>query len=292
MEYIGQIWRPPSEASSLILQVTVGCSHNQCTFCTMYKAKKFYIKSMETIKAEIEEAAQLYPEVRRIFLADGDALQVPTKELLEILQFLQQCFPRITRVTTYASPKSILKKSVDELIQLKEAKLKMAYLGLESGHIEILKRIKKGVTPEMMIEAGQRLKQAGIKSSVTVILGLGGRSLTKEHARATALVVNAMQPNYLSALTLMVTPNTPIYEEIENEELILLDTLEIMQELYNLIEGINLPNPCIFRSNHASNYIAVNGTLPKDKERMLTELKDVLNHPKEYYLKEEWMRGL
>lgn len=292
MNYIGQIWRPPSEARSLILQVTVGCSHNQCTFCAMYKEKDFYIKSMEDIQGEIIKAAQLYPEQRRVFLADGDALRIPTHQLLEILHLLKESFPRLTRVTTYAGPESILEKSVAELQELHAADLKMAYLGLESGSLEVLKRVKKGATPEMMIEAARKLREAGIKSSVTVILGLGGLSLSELHAKETAQVVNAMNPNYLSALTLMVSPQMPLHREIEAKKFQLLDSYQALEELYQMLEQIHVTEPCIFRSNHASNYIAVNGTLPKDREKMLMDLKEVLDHPEEYHLKAEWMRGL
>ena len=292
MKYIGQIWRPPSEAKSLILQVTVGCSHNECTFCTMYKEKKFYLKPLNEIRADIKEAVKLYPNIRRIFLADGDALILPADNLLEILQLLYFSFPRLTRVTAYAGPKSILNKSNTELTRLREAGLKMVYLGLESGSAKILNKVKKGATPQMMCEAGEKLRKVGIKSSVTVILGLGGQEMSEEHAQDTAEVINVMQPNFLSALTLMLRPGAPIYQEILDRKLSLLTPLATIQELYNLVSGIEVNQPCIFRSNHASNYIAVAGTLPKDKERMLSNLADILQHPDQYYLKDEYNRGL
>lgn len=292
MEYIGQIWRPPSEATSLILQVTVGCSHNQCTFCVMYKEKEFYLKSLDEIKAGIKKAAQLYPDVRRIFLADGDAVIIPTDDLLEILRLLYVSFPRLTRVTAYAGPNSILKKSDQELQKLKEAGLKMVYLGLESGSAEILKKVKKGATPEMLGKAGQKLREVGLKSSVTVILGLGGQELSREHAQETAKVINVMQPNFLSALTLMLRPNAPIYHEVLQKKLTLLTPLATVEELYHLISQIDLSQPCIFRSNHASNYIAIAGTLPKDKTQLLNDLADIQKNPGQYYLKDESHRGL
>lgn len=292
MKYIGQIWRPPSEATSLILQVTVGCSHNKCTFCLMYKEKEFCQKSLDEIKADIQEAVHLYPNTRRIFLADGDAVIIPTDSLLVILQLLYASFPRLTRVTAYAGPKSILEKTDQELQKLREAGLKMVYLGLESGSEKILKKVKKGATPQMMSEAGRKLRRVGIKSSVTIILGLGGQELSEEHARDTAEVINVIQPNFLSALTLMLRAEAPIYQEILQQKLSLLTPLATVQELYNLISGIEVSSSCIFRSNHASNYIAVAGTLPKDKERMLSDLVDILSHPDQYYLKEEWNRGL
>lgn len=292
MNYVGQIWRPPSEAESLILQVTVGCSHNRCTFCVMYKDKEFYIKPLEDIRAEIADAARVLPGMRRIFLADGDALRIPTADLLQILQMLRKAFPRLTRVTTYAGPRSILDKSVEELTALREAGLKIAYLGLESGHPDILRQIKKGATPEEMIAAVKRLHAAGIKVSVTVILGLGGLERSEDHAKATADVVNAMLPDYLSALTLMVAPDTPLADDIHSGKFELLNPHQALQELYWLIEGTAVSEPCIFRSNHASNYFAVGGTLPKDREAMLAEIREVMGDLSGDELKPEWLRGL
>lgn len=292
MGHIGQIWRPPSEAKSLILQVTVGCSHNLCTFCVMYKEKEFCVKSIEEIKADINEAVQLYPAVRRIFLADGDALIMPTDDLLVVLKLLYSNFPRLTRVTAYAGPDSILKKSNQELQKLREAGLKMVYLGLESGSAKILQKVKKGATPQMISKAGQKLREAGLKSSVTVILGLGGQELSTEHAKETAHVINVMQPNFLSALTLMLRSDTPIYQEVLEKKLTLLTPLATIQELYHLINQLDLSKPCIFRSNHASNYIAVAGTLPKDKAQMLSDLTDILKNPCQYNLKDESNRRL
>ena len=292
MNYVGKMWRPPSEAKSLILQTTVGCSHNNCTFCIMYKEKDFYIKSMEEIKQEIEEASQAYPGMRRVFLADGDALKIPTEDLLTIMGWLDEAFPRLTRVTTYASPQSIQEKTVEELKELNQAGMKMAYLGLESGSAKVLKEVKKGATPEMMVDAGQKLKKAGIKASVTMILGLGGEKLSDEHARETAKVVNRMEPRFLSALTLMVDERAPLYQRIDQGEFRLLNPYQAIQELYTLIKHIDVEEPCIFRSNHASNYIAANGTLPKDKEDMLSDLKDVLDNPEKYHLKQEYLRSL
>ena len=292
MNYVGKMWRPPSEAKSLILQTTVGCSHNNCTFCIMYKEKDFYIKSMEEIKQEIEEASQAYPGMRRVFLADGDALKIPTEDLLTIMGWLDEAFPRLTRVTTYASPQSIQEKTVEELRELNQAGLKMAYLGLESGSAKFLKEFDKWVTLEMMVDAGQKLKKAGIKASVTMILGLGGEKLSDEHARETAKVVNRMEPRFLSALTLMVDERAPLYQRIDQGEFRLLNPYQAIQELYTLIKHIDVEEPCIFRSNHASNYIAANGTLPKDKEDMLSDLKDVLDNPEKYHLKQEYLRSL
>lgn len=292
MGYIGQIWRPPSEANSLILQVTVGCSHNLCTFCVMYKEKEFYVKSIEEIKIDINQAVQLYPAVRRIFLADGDALIMPTDDLLAVLKLLYSNFPRLTRVTAYAGPDSILKKSNQDLQKLREAGLKMVYLGLESGSAKILQKVKKGATPQMISKAGQKLREAGLKSSVTVILGLGGQELSTEHAKETAHVINVMQPNFLSALTLMLRSDTPIYQEVLEKKITLLTPLATIQELYHLINQLDLSKPCIFRSNHASNYIAVAGTLPKDKAQMLSDLTDILKNPCQYNLKDESNRRL
>jgi radical SAM superfamily enzyme YgiQ (UPF0313 family) len=273
----GMVFRPPSEANSLILRVTIGCSHNACTFCAMYKDVPFRTRRLDEIDTLITRTQILYPNIRRVFLADGNALALPTQILLSILQRLQQAFPRLTRVGCYAGPKDAISKSPAELTALREAGLRIAYMGIESGDPAVLCSIQKGVVPEQIIEAGQKILQAGIKLSTTVILGLGGRERTIEHALNTATVINATGPTMVGALTLMVYPGTPLARSIDAGSFTPLTTREILEEQYRLLKAINVTNPCIYRSDHASNYLPIAGTLPKDKAHMLTSLLQVMN---------------
>lgn len=276
MPYVGRIYRPPSEAYSFILQITVGCSHNSCSFCSMYKDKKYRVKDWAEIAADIQWAKAEYGLVRRVFLADGDALSADTALLVKVITALKAAFPRLERVAAYAGPWSLLEKTPEDLQLLREAGLNIVYLGLESGSPEILKKIiKKTAGPPEMIAAAQKARSAGILLSVTIILGIGGQSLSALHARETASVLNAMQPDYLGALTLMLEPGAPLLRKVEQGEFTLLTPVEILAELRSLIAGLELNN-CVFRSNHASNYLDVRGTLPKDKERLLRGLDSVL----------------
>jgi radical SAM superfamily enzyme YgiQ (UPF0313 family) len=277
MVYVAPLYRPPSEASSLILQVTIGCSHNQCTFCYMYKTKKYRIKSLEEIKQHIQWGKSIYPHARRIFLADGNVLSMPTQDLIDVLHILFEEFPYLERVTAYAGPKDLLAKSDEELAQIRRAGLSMLYLGVESGSPKVLANIQKGVSPEEMILAGQKARQAGFILSCTVILGIGGKELTADHAVETAKVISAMQPHYLGALTLMIEEKTKLKAQIESGEFQLLNPLEVIDELIMMIEPMELEN-CVFRSNHASNYLYLKGTLNKDKEKLLRILKEAKNN--------------
>lgn len=288
--YEGSIFRPPSEARSLILQATIGCSHNKCTFCITYRDKEFRIKSIDEMKSDIAVVLPYYKEARRIFLADGNALAIPTADLLNILDLLRNSFPKLERVGIYACPQDILKKSVEELRKLKEAGLGIIYIGLESGSDEILRKVKKGVKSKHMIEAARKVKEAGIPLSVIFILGLGGREKSIEHATETARVISEMDPDYAGALTLMVIRGTEIYDEVRNGDLDILSPREVFQELKILIENLNLTN-CVFRANHASNYLPVGGTLPHDKEEMLIKLNSILARD-DVSFKPEWLRGL
>lgn len=292
MNYIGKMWRPPSEANSLILQVTVGCSHNKCKFCNMYKEKDFEIKNLKAIKNDIDEAFESYNNYRRVFLADGDSLIIPTEKLLKILQYLNNKFQYLHRITTYATPENINNKSIEELKKLRKNGLKMVYLGLESGSEKILKEMKKGANSAEILKASKKLKKANIKNSTTIILGLGGQKYSALHAKKTGELISKMEPEYLSALTLMVKENTPLYEEIKKDKFKLLNPREVLDELYDIIKNINVNQKCIFRSNHASNYYSIKGTLPDDKKKMLTKLKYILNNPKKYHLKNEKMRRI
>lgn len=266
------LYRPPSEGNSLIIQATLGCSHNKCSFCNMYKSKKFTIKSVEAIKKDIDYFRKTYPYVEKIFLADGDALIIQTKDLVEILTYIKGIFPECNRVTLYGSPKSILLKTKEELKDLKSLGLSMIYMGVESGDEEVLKDINKGVSGEELVKAAMRVKESGILLSVTVIAGIGGQEKSKSHGIKTGEIITKMCPDYLGILTLMVEENTELYHRIINKEFTILSDKEILEEIKILVENINVKEPTIFRCNHASNYISLRGTFPNDKELILKQI--------------------
>jgi radical SAM superfamily enzyme YgiQ (UPF0313 family) len=288
MIYEGTVYRPPSEATSLILQATIGCSHNTCTYCVSYLDKKFRIKSLKEMEHDIKAVLPYYRGTGRIFLADGDALAIPAPQLLELLAMLRRHFPRLERVSIYGSPGNIRRKTVEELRALKGAGLGIIYIGLESGSDAILRAVKKGALSKDMIAASKKVKEAGIALSVIWILGLGGKERSEEHARETARVLNAMDPEYAGALTLMVVEPAPICRKVESGALTLLDPKESLEELRRVVERLELSN-CVFRVNHASNYANIRGTLPKDKQKILAQIDDALGQA-DY--KPEWMRGL
>ncbi len=288
--YEGAVFRPPSEAYSLIIQATIGCSHNKCTFCVTYLDKEFRIKSFEEIKRDVETVLPHYRDVKRIFLADGNALIIPTDDLLKILKLLTDNFPNLERIGLYACPQDILKKSVSELKALKDSGLGIIYIGLESGSDEILKRIRKGVKSKKMIEAAKKVKEAGITLSVIFILGLGGKKHSQEHAKETARVLSQMDPNFIGALTLMVIKGTKIYDEVEAGSLEILEPREVFEEVRTIIEGLHCTH-CVFRANHASNYLPIGGTLPEDKKNILQRIDDILAK-KDVSFKPEWLRAL
>lgn len=288
MNYEGSLYRPPSEARSFILQATIGCSHNDCTFCNMYKAKEFRIKKIEEILEDIYEARSLYQKVEKIFIADGDALIIKTKDLLVILKELNKVFPEVKSIGIYSSPKSIHKKTLSELKELKEAGLKIAYLGLESGSDRILKLVNKGDDARGIIEAGLKIKEASILLSLTVISGLGGKEFWRDHILETAKAINKIKPDYLGLLTLMLEPGTEIFNAYTRGEFKTLNPIEVAEETLLLLENLDSEGT-VFRSNHASNYVSLRGTLNKDRESMILELKDALNDSD---FKEEWLRRL
>jgi len=267
------LYRPPSERNSLIIQATLGCSHNKCSFCNMYKSKKFTIKSVEDIKSNMNYYRQKYEHVEKIFLADGDALIIPAEELKEILIYIKKLFPECSRVTLYGSPKSILLKTLQELSDLKALGLFMIYMGVESGEDEVLSYINKGVKSEELIHAAKKVRDANILLSVTVIAGIGGREKSENHAIKTGEIISSMSPDYLGVLTLMVEEETDLYNKILNKEFELLNDKEVLSEIKILIEHIHVNEPVIFRCNHASNYISLRGNLPKDKEALLNQIK-------------------
>lgn len=291
MFYEGAIYRPPSEAGSLILQITVGCRHNACTFCTMFKDKRFRIKTYEEIEQIIAEARAYYPQAQRIFLADGDALTVDTAVLVKVLDKLYQNFPRLKKVGIYGGPKDILRKSVEELKELKEHGLNIVYLGVESGSAEILKAVHKGVTPEEMIAAGQKVMASGLLLSCTVIIGLGGKAHSREHAIETAKVASAINPHYLAGLTLLIDQDAPIMRSIQRGELEILSPLECLREIRTLVEHLEVTD-CIFRCNHASNYLPLKATLPKETNKLLCQIDDVLERNQTERLRPENYRAL
>lgn len=276
MHYSGSVYRPPSEAHSLIIQVTVGCSHNKCAFCNMYKDKKFSITPMEQVRDDLRWAREQYSRVERFFLADGDALILPTAQLLEILDDIRSLFPECSRVSTYASPKSILGKTPEDLSALHAAGLDFAYLGLETGNDPLLKKINKGVTVAQQIEAGQKLKAAGLTLSVTAINGLAGSNGDwQAHAVDTAAALNAMHPDFIALLTLRVYTGTPMAEWIASGQLVQPTPMELIRETKLFLEHIDCPG-AVFRSNHASNYLVLAGTLNQDRERLLHECDEAL----------------
>ena len=273
MHYEGDIYRPPSEAHSLIIQVTVGCTHNGCTFCSMYKADKFKIKPFETVLSDLREARRFYRHVERIFFADGDALCIETSELLRLLETTRQLFPECSRIGIYSRASQILNKSDNELKSLLEAGLGIIYLGAESGSDEVLRRINKGDTAQEMIEAVQKAERVGIKTSVTFILGLGGQELMREHAVKTGEMISAMGAAYVGFLTLLVEPPAPLYYDIQSGVFKQLTPLEVISEQELVLEHTSCVADTVFRSNHASNWLVLKGTLPRDKEQMLAQIR-------------------
>ena len=290
MRYYGEVYRPPSEAYSLIVQVTYGCSHNTCAFCSMYKNKRFALRPMEEILEDFKEAAARYGKnVKRIFLADGDALIRKTEDLLLILDEVRKLFPNLERTTSYASPASLLLKSQEELSELKEHGLEMVYLGLESGCNEVLKKIQKGYLAEEIVQAGCKARKAGMKLSVTAISGLGSRELSKKHALETAKVFSAMNPEYIGILTLEVIEGTPMYDWTREGSFELLNPVEILEETKTLVQNLDSPGS-IFRANHASNYLPLKGTFNQDREMILEQIK--MAKEGQIALRPEWSRSL
>jgi radical SAM superfamily enzyme YgiQ (UPF0313 family) len=288
MHYEGLIIRPPSEADSILLQVTLGCSHNKCSFCGAYKDKRFTIKDQAVIDADIDYASRNFGFARRVFLIDGDALIIPQQRLELILSRIREKMPWIQRVGIYANAKGILRKTAEELERLRDLGLKIAYFGLESGDEQVLRDMKKGHSPERMIEAGRKVREAGMKLSVMVILGLGGRDGSIEHARATGLALSAIDPNYVGVLTLMIYPGTPLSARVEEGRFDLLTPHEMLLELREMLFHTNMTRGLFF-ANHASNYLPLRVKMPADKQKALDLLDSALNG--QTALKPEWMRA-
>ena len=276
MRYEGNIYRPPSEAYSLIIQVTIGCAHNACTFCSMFKDKVFRVRSEAEVFEDLELARKAYRNIGRIFLADGDALVLSNKRLLRILDKIKDLFPECERVSIYGSPQDVLNKTPEELKELAANGIGIIYIGAESGSDKVLTLIKKGATKEEITEAIIKIEDAGIKSSVTFISGLGGEELSEEHATESGRLISEAQPSYVGLLTLLVEPTAPMYQDVKSGKFVFLSPLDIAGETAILIENISVEKECVFRSNHASNYVSLKGTLPQDKDKMLGRLRDAL----------------
>lgn len=274
------LYRPPSEADSMIFQVTLGCSFNKCSFCNMYRTKEYVERPWDEIKSEIDMAAKFYPDTRRIFLADGDALNLPRDRMIEIIKYLRETFPRLQRISCYAMPKNILQKKDDDLKEIRAAGLNMLYVGIESGNDVVLKKVTKGATYKTILQACQKAKSHGYILSCMVILGLGGKTYTKEHISDTARVLSETSPDYVGALTLHLEEG--IYNEFMDkfgEPFVPLDDLDILEELESLIANLNPRLPVIFRANHASNVYSIGGTMPEDREKLLDLIKRLKSHP-------------
>lgn len=290
MRYEGDIYRPPGEWKSYLLQVTVGCSNNTCTFCNMYREKKFHIRPMKDILEDIQMAKAYYGDVRRVFLCDGDAIVMRTEDLLTILGALYDAFPSLEKVTTYAGPKSTLSKTEEELRVLRSAGLARAYLGVETGSGELLDFIRKGVTAEQMLEAGVRLREAGFDLWVMVLLGLAGSGPKGlEYMEETVKMVNEMRPRHLSALTLTLYPGTQMEQDFRAGRFHPATAEETLREARALVQGLDV-DPLHFTCNHASNYLPLSGSLPQDREKFLRQLDQALTDGSG--MRPEWYRYL
>lgn len=296
MDYVGRIFRPPSEAESLLLQVTVGCSHNRCGYCDMYRDKRFTIKPWEIIERDIEAARDIAARqgpnrFRKVFLCDGDALITPTKRLLQILKGIQTQLPWVQRVGVYGDTRSVLRKSPEELTELREHGLGIVYHGFESGDDDVLKLIDKGGTREDCIQTAEKLRQAGIAHSVMILLGVGGVRLSEAHAHNTASLLTAMDPAYAGALTTTLVPGTPLFELQRAGEFILPGKFQMLRELRTIVAESQLSG-CRFSANHASNYLPLRSELPRDQAEVLRILDQVIASGNEGLLKPEYLRGL
>ena len=290
LNYDAPLYRPPSEARSLIFQVTLGCSFNECSFCDMYRSKEYSERSWEEIKGEIDMMASYLPDTRRVFLADGDALNLDTEFMIKIVKYIREKFQNIERISCYAMPMNILKKTDDELKRMNEAGLDMFYLGIESGSNIVLKKVTKGAIAKTIIKSVNKAKAAGYVMSCMVILGLGGRTYSKEHIKGTAEVISACAPNYVGALTLYLE-NGIKQEFLDkfNEPFIRINDDESLEELHDLIEQIDSKDEIVFRANHGSNAYTIKGTFPHDKQAMLDKIDWMKQHPE--IMRPQGLRG-
>ena len=280
LNYDTPLYRPPSEAKSLIFQVTLGCSFNECSFCDMYRSKEYSEKSWEEVKGEIDTMAKMLPDTTKIFLADGDALNLDTKYMIQIVKYVYEKFPNLERVSCYAMPMNLLKKTPEELDAMKKAGLNMLYLGIETGSDILLKKVTKGATAKTIIKSCKKAKDAGFTLSCMVILGIGGSKYSSENARETAKVISEVKPDYVGALTLYL--ENGIKDEFLtkfDEEFIQISDSEAINELEELITEINVDGNVVFRANHGSNAYYIAGTFPEDKQAMLDKITWMKEHP-------------
>ncbi|MBW2455536.1 MAG: radical SAM protein [Deltaproteobacteria bacterium] len=291
MDYVGRIYRPPSEAYSLLVQVTEGCSHNRCTYCGMYRDKPFRPKPWSTVEADLHEAAAEGEVSRRVFLCDGDALVLSQRRLVQILEGIREHLPWVERVGIYGDTRSVNRKSVAELRRLRELGLGIVYHGVESGDDEVLQFIDKGGTAAECVDTAERLRAAGITHSVIVLLGVGGVALSRQHASETGALLTQMDPPFVAALTTTVIPETPLGQLQQEGGFELPSKFGLLEELHTIVTGSELSR-CRFSSNHASNYLPVRADLPQDKPQLLAAIRAVIDAGDEGLLRPEWMRGL
>ncbi len=278
IKYVGDVYRPPSEAYSLIVQATIGCTHNKCSFCKMFKEKRFQTRPTEDIIADFAWARKRYRSVPRVFLADANALCLKTDKLMPILTYIEDNFPECERVTIYGRASDILRKTEEELAMLREHGLTMVYIGAESGSDKVLEMCRKGETRQQLIDAVKRIEKVGIKASVTFISGLAGKDGWEDHAIQTGTMITEMNASYVSLLTLLVDPQAPMYDDIQSGRLKLLTPQEVLAETHLMLENANPQKTCIFRSNHASNYLSLKGDLPQDRDRFLAQIENAMKN--------------
>lgn len=291
ISYHEPVFRPPSEARSFILQITLGCSWNKCSFCEMYTSKSFVPRKEEDIFQDIHSVANHYPNLRRVFLADGDPLVLSNRRLIPILKELKKAFPNLTRISTYASPNNLMKKSAEELKELYDAGLTMLYVGIESGDNDTLEAIQKGETFHSIEEGLLKGKEVGFKLSVMIINGVGGKVFTKQHAIQSAKVLNKVQPTFASTLVLTMHKGKEHFLKRFKGDFIELNQLELFEEMKLFMEHLELKET-IFRSDHASNFLVLKGTLGKDKQKFLDQIQLAIDHPSLANLRPDFLRGL
>jgi len=292
MEYDMPLYRPPSEARSLIFQVTIGCSWNKCLFCGMYKGKRFRVRPWEEVEKDIIEMSWLQPHARKVFLADGDVLAADTDFIIRVLDLINEKFPSLERISSYAGPTNLMEKSLDELKEFQKRKLDILYLGIESGNADVLKKICKGATGPQIIDGCKKAIDAGLRMSTIILLGLGGVKGSYAHAKDSAKAVNAIDPQFLACLTLMLGPHAEVYEKkLMGGDFKLIDKKQSLVELRWFVEDLAL-SACRFGTEHASNYLPLNGDFPGDKERILKLIDKALGDDKSRLLRPEWARGL
>jgi radical SAM superfamily enzyme YgiQ (UPF0313 family) len=289
MNFVGNIIRPPAEHASLLVQVTVGCSHNRCHFCGLYRDKTFSIKDLSEIEQDCKQAARLYPDTKRMFLCDGDVMAVPQKRLVEILEMIHRYLPDIKRIGVYANAKSLVRKSLDDLKELKKLRLGIVYMGLESGDDEVLSRVCKGVDVATQVEQGRKVREAGMKLSCTVLLGLGGVEGSIRHARLTGEALTAINPNYVGTLMIMLVQGTELWRAANDGDFQFPDALGLIRELREMLLHTELSRG-VFSSNHASNYLPLQVRMPGGKSEALAQLDLALDGA--IPLRPDYMRGI